>query len=208
MIKAVREQIHAGADLLKLMATGGVMTPGVNPEDAHFTFEEISAGIQEAKRFHKRSASHAQGHGRHPERHPRWGRQHRAWHVHDRGMRRGDGQARHLSGADPGRRLEIAQRSGILQPTAGLCEGQGRAYPRQAGGEPEDVLRRRRQGRHGHRCRRALLHAWRECAGARIYDHRRDEPDRRPDRRYRKCRGFDGYRRRGPDQGRQRPPTS
>ncbi len=61
VIKAVREQIHAGSDFVKLMATGGVLTPGVNPEDAHFTFEEISSGIHEAHRFHKRTASHAQG---------------------------------------------------------------------------------------------------------------------------------------------------
>jgi len=61
VIKAVREQIHAGADLIKLMATGGVMTPGVSPEDAHFTAEEMAAGVAEGKRFHKRSASHAQG---------------------------------------------------------------------------------------------------------------------------------------------------
>ncbi len=61
VIKAAREQIHAGADLIKIMATGGVMTPGVNPEDAHYTAEEIAAGIQEGKRFNKKSASHAQG---------------------------------------------------------------------------------------------------------------------------------------------------
>ncbi|MCP5024838.1 MAG: amidohydrolase family protein [Actinomycetia bacterium] len=61
VVRAVREQIHAGSDFLKLMATGGVMTPGVNPEDAHFSFEEISAGIHEAHRFSKRTASHAQG---------------------------------------------------------------------------------------------------------------------------------------------------
>ena len=61
VVKAVREQIHAGSDLVKIMATGGVMTPGVNPEDAHYSAEEIAAGIHEAKRFHKRTASHAQG---------------------------------------------------------------------------------------------------------------------------------------------------
>ncbi|MEE1555244.1 MAG: amidohydrolase family protein, partial [Alphaproteobacteria bacterium] len=33
VVRAVREQIHAGSDLIKIMATGGVMTPGVNPED-------------------------------------------------------------------------------------------------------------------------------------------------------------------------------
>lgn len=61
VVKAVREQIHAGSDLIKIMATGGVMTPGVNPEDAHYSLEEITAGIAEGHRFHKPCASHAQG---------------------------------------------------------------------------------------------------------------------------------------------------
>lgn len=61
VVKAVREQIHAGADMIKIMATGGVMTPGVNPEDAHYTRAEMTAGIGEARRFGKRTASHAQG---------------------------------------------------------------------------------------------------------------------------------------------------
>jgi imidazolonepropionase-like amidohydrolase len=61
VVKAVREQIHAGADVIKIMATGGVMTPGVDPEDAHYTAEEMAAGLAEARRFRKRSASHAQG---------------------------------------------------------------------------------------------------------------------------------------------------
>lgn len=61
VVKAVREQIHAGADFIKIMATGGVMTAGVNPEDAHYTRAEMAAGLAEAQRFHKRSASHAQG---------------------------------------------------------------------------------------------------------------------------------------------------
>ena len=61
VVKAVREQVHAGSDLVKIMATGGVMTPGVNPEDAHYSAEEMAAGIHEASRFHKRTASHAQG---------------------------------------------------------------------------------------------------------------------------------------------------
>jgi imidazolonepropionase-like amidohydrolase len=61
VVKAVREQIHAGCDQIKIMATGGVMTPGVNPEDAHYSAEEMAAGIAEGKRFHRKSASHAQG---------------------------------------------------------------------------------------------------------------------------------------------------
>ena len=39
------EQIHAGSDFVKIMATGGVMTPGVNPEDAHYTRAEMAAGF-------------------------------------------------------------------------------------------------------------------------------------------------------------------
>ncbi len=61
VVKAVREQIHAGCDLVKIMATGGVMTPGVNPEDAHYSAPEMAAGIHEARRFHRKTASHAQG---------------------------------------------------------------------------------------------------------------------------------------------------
>jgi imidazolonepropionase-like amidohydrolase len=61
VVKAVREQVHAGCDCVKIMATGGVGTPGVNPEDAHYTAEEMAAGIHEAHRFHKHTASHAQG---------------------------------------------------------------------------------------------------------------------------------------------------
>ncbi|OZI16762.1 metal-dependent hydrolase family protein [Bordetella genomosp. 7] len=61
VIKAVREQVHAGCDLVKIMATGGVMTPGVNPMDAHYSFDEMRAGVHEARRFSKSTASHAQG---------------------------------------------------------------------------------------------------------------------------------------------------
>lgn len=61
VVKAVREQVHAGSDVVKIMATGGVMTPGVNPEDAHYSAEEMAVGIAEGHRFHKSCASHAQG---------------------------------------------------------------------------------------------------------------------------------------------------
>ena len=53
VVKAVREQVHAGSDLIKIMATGGVMTPGVNPEDAHYSLEELKAGISEGHRFNR-----------------------------------------------------------------------------------------------------------------------------------------------------------
>ncbi|KAG1086619.1 hypothetical protein G6F40_013907 [Rhizopus arrhizus] len=48
VIKAVREQVHAGCDLVKIMAPGGVMTPGVRPMDAHYSFDEMKAGAPRA----------------------------------------------------------------------------------------------------------------------------------------------------------------
>ncbi|MGD8563110.1 MAG: amidohydrolase family protein [Desulfarculaceae bacterium] len=59
--KAVREQIRAGCDLVKLMATGGVMTPGVEPGSAQLTEEELRAGIEEAHKAGRKTATHAQG---------------------------------------------------------------------------------------------------------------------------------------------------
>lgn len=59
VVKAVREQVHAGCDCVKLMATGGVLTPGVRLEQAQFTCEEMTAGVNEARRFGRPVASHA-----------------------------------------------------------------------------------------------------------------------------------------------------
>jgi imidazolonepropionase-like amidohydrolase len=59
--KGVREQIKAGADVIKLFATGGVMTPGVDPSAAQLTLDEVRAGIEEARKAGRRTAAHAQG---------------------------------------------------------------------------------------------------------------------------------------------------
>jgi len=59
--KAVREQLKAGADVIKLIATGGVMTPGVEPGSPQLTFEEMRAAIEEATKGGRRTAAHAQG---------------------------------------------------------------------------------------------------------------------------------------------------
>jgi imidazolonepropionase-like amidohydrolase len=59
--KAAREQIKRGADIIKLMATGGVLTPGVEPGAAQLTEEELRAGIEEAHKAGRRTATHAMG---------------------------------------------------------------------------------------------------------------------------------------------------
>lgn len=58
---AVRTNVKAGADVIKMMATGGVMTPGVDPLAAHYTREELCAGVSEARRLGRKVASHALG---------------------------------------------------------------------------------------------------------------------------------------------------
>lgn len=59
--KAARSQIKEGADQVKFMATGGVMTPGVEPGAAQLTEEEMRAGIEEAHKAGRKTATHAQG---------------------------------------------------------------------------------------------------------------------------------------------------
>src|SRR6056297_627025 len=59
--KAAREQLKAGADVVKVMATGGVMTEGVEPGSPQFTTEEMAAAIEEAHKAGKKTATHAQG---------------------------------------------------------------------------------------------------------------------------------------------------
>jgi imidazolonepropionase-like amidohydrolase len=59
--KAVREQLKAGARAIKVIATGGVLTPGITATFTAMTPEEIGAAVDEA---HKRGvgvAAHAIG---------------------------------------------------------------------------------------------------------------------------------------------------
>jgi len=61
VVKAVREQIRAGADVIKFIATGGVLTPGVSTGTAQLTLDELQAGVDEAVRGGRRVAAHAHG---------------------------------------------------------------------------------------------------------------------------------------------------
>lgn len=59
--KAAREQLKKGSDLVKIMATGGVMTTGVEPGSPQLSMEEMKAAVEEAHKAGKKTASHAQG---------------------------------------------------------------------------------------------------------------------------------------------------
>ena len=61
--KAVRAEIKGGANFIKVMATGGVLTPGVDPSQTAFQLDELQAAVEEAHKAGRPAASHAIGNG-------------------------------------------------------------------------------------------------------------------------------------------------
>ena len=59
--KAVREEIRAGATAIKVIATGGVLTPGIGATFTAFTPAELEAAVDEAHSWGRRVAAHAIG---------------------------------------------------------------------------------------------------------------------------------------------------
>ena len=59
--KAARENLKAGANWIKVMATGGVMTKGVEPGSPQLTESELRAAIEEAHKCGAKTFTHAQG---------------------------------------------------------------------------------------------------------------------------------------------------
>jgi len=61
MRKAVREEIRRGATAIKVVATGGVLTPGIGATFTAYTPEELVAAVDEAHRWGRPVAAHAIG---------------------------------------------------------------------------------------------------------------------------------------------------
>jgi imidazolonepropionase-like amidohydrolase len=59
--EVVRRQVAHGADLIKVMATGGVMTAGTKPSDAQFEQDELDAVVGEARSHGRVVAAHCHG---------------------------------------------------------------------------------------------------------------------------------------------------
>ncbi len=55
----VRRLAHDGADHIKVLSTGAVLTHGSNPKSQEFTLEELQAAVDEASHFGLRVAAHA-----------------------------------------------------------------------------------------------------------------------------------------------------
>ena len=59
--RAARAQLKAGADNVKLIASGGILTPGTEIGAAQFTVDEMRAAVDEAHAAGKTSCAHAHG---------------------------------------------------------------------------------------------------------------------------------------------------
>ncbi len=57
----VREVIKYGADVIKVCASGGVLSKGDRPGTAQYTFEELRAIAEEAHKLGRKAAAHAHG---------------------------------------------------------------------------------------------------------------------------------------------------
>jgi len=57
----VRENIKYGVDLIKICATGGVLSHGDDPQASQYTLEEMKAIVADAHRLGRKVAAHAHG---------------------------------------------------------------------------------------------------------------------------------------------------
>jgi len=59
--QAVRVMLKYGADVIKICATGGVMSLGDDVDTSQLTQEELNAAVDETHALHRRAAAHAHG---------------------------------------------------------------------------------------------------------------------------------------------------
>jgi imidazolonepropionase-like amidohydrolase len=59
--QAVEAQLAAGAGVIKVIASGGVLTPGTSPDEAQMTIEELTAAVETARQAKRKVAAHAHG---------------------------------------------------------------------------------------------------------------------------------------------------
>jgi len=61
VVKAVRTNLKHGADHIKILATGAVLSKGIPPGQQQYSDEEIQAAVTEARRWGRMVAAHAHG---------------------------------------------------------------------------------------------------------------------------------------------------
>lgn len=61
VVKAVRTNLKNGADFIKILATGAVLSKGISPGAQQYSDAEIQAAVTEARRWGRPVAAHAHG---------------------------------------------------------------------------------------------------------------------------------------------------
>jgi len=61
IVKAIRTNFKHGADFVKILVTGAVLSVGIPPGAQQYTDEEIAAAVGEARRWGRQVAAHAHG---------------------------------------------------------------------------------------------------------------------------------------------------
>jgi imidazolonepropionase-like amidohydrolase len=59
--KAVRTNLKAGADFIKILATGAVLSKGIQPGAQQYSEDELRTAVEEAARWGRQVAAHAHG---------------------------------------------------------------------------------------------------------------------------------------------------
>lgn len=59
VVAAVRNQVRQGANVIKMMATGGMFTPTANPRKPQYSAETLRAAVEEAERSDVQIVAHA-----------------------------------------------------------------------------------------------------------------------------------------------------
>jgi imidazolonepropionase-like amidohydrolase len=117
--RAVRDRAARGVDVIKIMATGGNMTPTLGPHQSQYTQAELAAAVGEAHAHGLPVAAHAHG----------------AEGIAD-AMRAGVDSIEHCTfftadgvDADPGVLRELVRRQTVLSMTAAVVPGITPPYP-------------------------------------------------------------------------------
>ena len=154
----VRQNIKYGADLIKICATGGVLSKGDDPQASQYTLEEMQAIVADAHRLGRKVAAHAHG------------AQGILWATEA-----GVDSIEHGSYINDAAIAEMKKRGTYLVPTLYLedwMRGEGQSagnlspedggYDRGGKKEHQACNRGGREDCAGHRC--CCLSAWLECA--------------------------------------------
>ena len=163
----MRYQIRHGAKVIKISASGGVMSHSTGPGAQQYSDEELVAIADEAHRAGIRVAAHAVGDSAHPGLHPGRRRLHRARLPRHRRDDPDDGRARDVPRLDdlPHRGLDIERAAPELQKKAAEVFPQAKAMlPKAIAAGREDRLRHRRAGDPARRERQGARRRWSTAA--------------------------------------------